>query len=92
MIEPSQVQTRIDLLSDQLREHNYRYYILDDPLISDAEYDRLMRELQELETQFPALVRPDSPTMRVGSAPQAEFGTLEHRTPMLSLANARCGI
>ena len=88
MIEPSQVQTRIDLLSDQLREHNYRYYILDDPLISDAEYDRLMRELQELETQFPALVRPDSPTMRVGSAPQAEFGTLEHRTPMLSLANA----
>lgn len=88
MIEPSQVQAKIDRLSRELREHNYRYYILDDPLISDAEYDRLMRELLELEAQFPALIRPDSPTMRVGSAPQTEFGTLEHRTPMLSLANA----
>lgn len=87
-METSQALNIIESLSTLIREHNYRYYILDDPLISDAEYDRLMRELQELEMQFPSLVQPDSPTMRVGSAPQTEFGTLEHRTPMLSLANA----
>lgn len=70
-----------------LHEHNYRYYVLDDPLISDAEYDRLFRRLQQLETQYPHLICPDSPTQRVGAAPLASFKEVRHNTPMLSLAN-----
>lgn len=87
-MDTSRARQQIETLSNEIREHNYRYYVLDNPLISDAEYDRLLRELQELEDRFPALIRPDSPTQRVGSAPQSEFGALPHRTPMLSLANA----
>jgi len=71
-----------------LNYYNYRYYVLDEPEISDAEYDRLMRELQEIEAAHPALVTPDSPTQRVGATPAEEFGAVEHRTPMLSLGNA----
>jgi len=82
------VQKRIEKLREQLHYHNYRYYVLDDPVITDQEYDALMRELMELEQQHPELVTPDSPTQRVGHAPLAEFATVRHAQPMLSLANA----
>ena len=81
-------EKRIRDLQDRLREHNYRYYVLDDPIISDAEYDRLFRELQELEKAHPEFSDPDSPTRRVGGAVLESFGTQAHRLPMLSLANA----
>ncbi|MFP4495024.1 MAG: NAD-dependent DNA ligase LigA [Halochromatium sp.] len=67
--------------------HNHRYYVLDDPEIPDTEYDRLLRELQDLEARYPALVTPDSPTQRVGAEPLASFAEVEHRLPMLSLSN-----
>jgi DNA ligase (NAD+) len=75
-------------LRKQLNYHGYRYYVLDSPEISDAEYDALMQELQKLETQYPQLVTPDSPTQRVGAAPIEAFGVVEHRLPLLSLGNA----
>ncbi|MBM3790615.1 MAG: NAD-dependent DNA ligase LigA, partial [Acidobacteria bacterium] len=68
--------------------HNYRYHVLDDPAIPDAEYDRMFRELLELEQEFPELASPDSPTRRVGAEPQGRFGKVQHLRPMLSLANA----
>ncbi len=74
-------------LQNELNEHNYRYYVLDKPSISDAEYDRLLRELMELEAAHPRLVTPDSPTQRVGAAPRQGFKTVQHPHPMLSLAN-----
>src|SRR3990170_612220 len=79
---------RIKYLREEINRHNYLYYILDSPEISDAEYDRLMRELEGLEKQFPDLVTPDSPTQRVGAPPLEEFGTLKHTIPMISLQNA----
>jgi DNA ligase (NAD+) len=79
---------RIAELSEQIRFHNYRYHALDDPLISDAEYDALMRELRELEAAHPDLVAPDSPTRRVGAAPAGQFSKVQHPLPMLSLGNA----
>lgn len=79
---------RIAALRDQIREHNYRYYVLDDPIVSDAEYDALMRELRELETAHPALLTPDSPTQRVGATPTSQFAKVRHPQPMLSLGNA----
>ena len=79
---------RIAELRDQIRQHNYRYHVLDDPEIPDAEYDRLMRELENLESRFPELISPDSPTQRVGDAPVSSFGTVTHELPMLSLGNA----
>jgi len=79
---------RIAALREQIARHDYRYYVLDDPEVPDAEYDRLMRELRELEARHPALVTPDSPTQRVSGAPVREFGEVEHRVPMLSLDNA----
>jgi DNA ligase (NAD+) len=75
-------------LRRQIHEHNYRYYVLDRPSISDPAYDRLFRELQELERQHPGLVTPDSPTQRVGAAPAEKFASVRHGTPMLSLDNA----
>lgn len=72
-------------LRRQLEEHNYRYYVLDAPVISDAEYDRLFDELKRLEERHPELRTPDSPTQRVGGAPRAEFKPVRHRVPMLSL-------
>ena len=75
-------------LRRQIDEHNYRYYVLDEPSIPDAEYDRLMRELQTLESEHPDLVTPDSPTQRVGHAPVAGFEEVRHAQPMLSLDNA----
>ncbi|MGZ5177686.1 MAG: NAD-dependent DNA ligase LigA, partial [Burkholderiales bacterium] len=82
------VRARITTLREQIERHNYQYHALDAPLVSDAEYDALFRELQELEEKFPELVTPDSPTQRIGTQPQAEFGDVRHRLPMLSLGNA----
>jgi DNA ligase (NAD+) len=83
-----EARQRVEDLRAQIRYHDYRYYVLDSPEISDAEYDKLMRELRELEAQFPQLITPDSPTQRVGGEPVEAFGVTEHRTPLLSLANA----
>src|SRR5579864_492663 len=71
-----------------LDRHGYEYYVLDQPSISDAEYDALFRELSDLERQFPELCTPDSPTQRVGSAPSTAFAPYRHSVPMLSLGNA----
>jgi len=79
---------KIDELRRKINEANYNYYVLDNPTISDAEYDRLMRELQELEKKYPELITSDSPTQRVGANPLTEFGTITHRVPLLSLDNA----
>lgn len=81
-------KARIKKLSDLIREHDYRYYILDEPTIPDVEYDELFRELKALEEKDPALVLPDSPTQRVGVFPQTVFESVKHITPMLSLDNA----
>ena len=83
-----EVQNSLGKLREEIRYHNYRYYALDDTEIGDAEYDHLMRRLQELEREHPELVTPDSPTQRVGVAPAAGFSEVEHSTPMLSLSNA----
>lgn len=82
------IQQCITELRRQINTANYHYYVLDNPTISDAEYDRLMRELQELETHHPELITPDSPTQRVGAQPLTGFGTVTHRIPLLSLDNA----
>jgi DNA ligase (NAD+) len=82
------IRQRIEKLRELINHHNYRYYVLDSPEISDAEYDQLMRELIRLEEQYPQFITPDSPTQRVGAAPVEEFGVVEHREPLLSLANA----
>ena len=79
---------RLAKLREQVDLHNYRYHVLDSPLIGDAEYDALFRELQSLESAAPELVTPDSPTQRVGAAPSPEFREVAHPQPMLSLANA----
>jgi DNA ligase (NAD+) len=81
-------QLRIGSLRKSIHYHNRRYYQLDDPEISDADYDLLLRELIDLETEFPDLATPDSPSQRIGAPPLEKFGTVAHRTPMLSLANA----
>src|SRR5690606_30422032 len=73
---------------EQIDYHNYRYHVLDDPQISDAEFDRLLRELVDLERDHPELVTPDSPTQRVGAAPVAGLSVVTHAVPMLSLENA----
>jgi len=75
-------------LRGEIERHNYQYHVLDDPLIPDAEYDRLLRTLEDLEHQFPQIATADSPTQRVGSLPLESFVTAEHAVPMLSLANA----
>lgn len=83
----SEIQKHIQRLREQLRGHNYRYYVLNDPSISDREYDRLMHELIRLETAHPELITPDSPSQRVGGEPTKAFPTVTHDVPMLSLAN-----
>ncbi len=82
------VAERIEQLRDQIRYHNYRYYVLNDPVVSDAEYDRLLRELEELEAAHPELVTPDSPTQRVGAPVSDQFAPVRHLEPMFSLDNA----
>lgn len=81
------IEQQINHLRTQLRHHEYQYHVLDAPEVPDAEYDRLMRELRELETAHPDLVTADSPTQRVGAAPLSEFGQVKHQVPMLSLDN-----
>ena len=85
---PKHIVQRVEQLRKELHEHDYRYYVLAEPTISDEQYDGLMRELQELENQYPQLQAPDSPTQRVGGQPTREFGTVFHNPPMLSLANS----
>lgn len=82
------ISTKIKALRDQLNDHNYKYYVMNDPIISDGEYDVIMRDLEALEDANKNLITPDSPTQRVGAPPLKEFGTITHREPMLSLANA----
>lgn len=83
-----ETRQRVERLRKDLHQHNYRYYVLDDPIISDAEYDRMMRELQELESAHPELFDPSSPTQRVGAAPAEGFAQYRHRLRMYSLDNA----
>lgn len=85
---PEKIQKQAAALREQLNHHNYRYYVLDDPEIPDAEYDRLFRKLQELESTHPALITTDSPTQRVGAQPLSSFDEVKHAIPMLSLGNA----
>lgn len=84
----SSIQKQVLKLRDKINEHNYLYYVLNAPTIPDAEYDRLLRELEQLEAQYPALITPDSPTQRVGAAPLRTFAEVHHEIPMLSLSNA----
>src|SRR5688500_4957349 len=79
---------RLEELRARIRHHEHCYYVLDAPEISDAEFDRLLKELQALEAANPDLVTPDSPTQRVGGAPAERFDSVEHAAPMLSLDNA----
>lgn len=88
MSDLKRAAARVAELCKEIEYHNYRYYVLDDPVISDQEYDRLFRELLELEQQHPELASPDSPTQRVGAEPQEKFNKVQHHRPMLSLANA----
>ena len=88
MSASSATRKKLESLREEIRYHNYRYHTLDDIEIPDAEYDRLMRELQALEEKYPELVTPDSPTQRVGAEPSDALETVRHRVPMLSLENA----
>jgi len=85
---PKSPRDRAEALRREIERHNYLYYVLDRPEITDAEYDRLFKELQDLEAAHPELAAPDSPTQRVGAPPLPEFAEVRHRTPMLSLSNA----
>src|SRR4030042_4980746 len=83
-----EIEGRVQALRDDIHRHNYLYYVLDQPEVSDAEYDRLLDELASLEKKYPELVTPDSPTQRVGAPPLEEFKTVRHSAPMLSLNKA----
>lgn len=85
---PEEARKRVEELRREIRKHDYHYYVLDSPLITDQEYDSLMRELVELERRYPELVTPDSPTQRVGGAPLKQFRSVRHSIPLLSLGNA----
>ncbi len=85
---PPEIIERVKKLREEIEYHNYRYYVLDSPVISDAEYDALLRELKELEEKYPELITPDSPTQRVGFPPAKEFRQVSHAEPMLSLDDA----
>lgn len=85
---PKDITERAGKLREEINYHNYRYYVLDDPQIPDAEYDRLLRELQAIEEQYPELITPDSPTQRVGAEPLSGFAEVRHEVLMLSLNNA----
>jgi len=84
---PADIRKEAERLRKELHEHDYRYYVLSQPTISDYQYDQLMQRLIELERQYPELITPDSPTQRVGGEPTKEFPTVTHEVPMLSLAN-----
>ncbi len=82
------IEKEILELRREIEKHNYQYHVIDDPLVSDADYDRLFRRLVELERQYPEFASPDSPTQKVGAPPLEKFGTVQHTLPMLSLNNA----
>src|SRR5204862_6633806 len=82
------IDQRLENLREKIRQHEYRYYVLDDPEISDADFDRLMNQLKKIEAEHPELVTPDSPTQRVGGKPREGFVKVPHSIPMLSLDNA----
>src|SRR5438876_1968709 len=84
----AKIQTDIEHLREEIRHHEYRYYVLDDPEITDAEFDRLMNQLKKVEAEHPELITPDSPTQRVGGKPREGFVKVAHSIPMLSLDNA----
>lgn len=84
---PDSVKKRVEILQRDIQYHSHRYHVLDDPVISDAEYDHMFRELQELEKKFPALRTQDSPTLKVGDAPLSNFPEIRHSSPMMSLEN-----
>ncbi|TWI46341.1 DNA ligase (NAD+) [Pseudomonas duriflava] len=88
MTQAQDAAERIAALRSEIDAHNYRYYVLDEPSVPDAEYDRLFRELKALEAEHPELITPDSPTQRVSGSALAAFGTIRHEVPMLSLGNA----
>src|SRR4030065_351340 len=85
---PETIRKKVEKFQEEIEYHNYRYYVLDQPEIPDAEYDRLMREMEKLEEQYPELRSPNSPTQRVGAPPLEAFQIVRHTLPMLSLANA----
>ncbi|HEY90393.1 MAG TPA: NAD-dependent DNA ligase LigA, partial [Dehalococcoidia bacterium] len=87
MTDLEKARQRIERLKADINHHNYCYHVLDSPEVSDAEYDRLVRELKQLEELYPQFLTPDSPTQRVGAAPVEAFGVVEHRIPLLSLGN-----
>lgn len=82
------ISSQIQKIHEQLNEHNYQYYVLDNPTVSDAEYDHLFQQLKQLEQEYPEFITPDSPTQRVGAKPLKEFAEVKHQIPMLSLDNA----
>jgi DNA ligase (NAD+) len=84
----SDARKRVEELRERIDHHSYRYHVLDDPEVSDFDYDQMVRELKSLEARFPELITPDSPTQRVGGAPTDLFAPVAHREPMLSLDNA----
>ncbi|MCP4285965.1 MAG: NAD-dependent DNA ligase LigA, partial [Gammaproteobacteria bacterium] len=88
MSAPIETAERARTLRERIDLYNHHYYVLDDPLIPDGEFDRLLRELQSLEAQYPDLVTSDSPTQRVGAGPLQTFDTVDHKVAMLSLGNA----
>lgn len=88
MTIPKSVIEKIEKLRKKINDHDYRYYVLAEPVISDTEYDKLMTTLEELEKQYPELITPDSPTQRVGGEPTKKFLTVTHSVPMLSLSNS----
>src|SRR2546430_16051681 len=88
MAGPAQdLEKRIETLREKIRHHEHLYYVLDRPQISDAEFDKLMQQLQQLEAEHPTLITPDSPTQRVGGKPREGFVKVRHSSPMLSLDN-----
>src|ERR1044071_5529553 len=86
--EKNELQREVTHLRREIEKHNHQYYVLDDPTISDADYDRLFQRLLELERAHPELATADSPTQKVGAAPLTNFKTVRHTIPMLSLSNA----
>ena len=89
MSAPRDVVARAAQLREELTEHGRRYYVLDDPSITDDQYDKLLDELRAIEAEHPELLTPDSPTQRIGGEPVSSLTKVTHRQPMLSLANAR---
>src|SRR5919107_290165 len=81
------LERRVDSLRKTIEKHNYDYFVLDQPTATDAEYDILVRELRAIEAEHPELITPESPTQRVGAAPQGRFSQIRHPLPMLSLSN-----